>query len=234
MVRHPPLPPLGTRRRDQPRQRCPSLPTTSRLPPPTPRLALHLRPSTLPRVPSRRHRSPPRRLAPPRGLTPRDGRRRRDVGAVPCRVVTAGEQRALDDLIELLDLESLEVNLFRGRSPEEWRQRVFGGQVAGQALVAAGRTVDPARALHSCHAYFLPPGDPSVPIIYEVDRIRDGRSFATRRVVAIQRGRAIFSLQASYHAPETGPDHQMSMPRDVPDPESLPDWRTQMAPYKDQ
>ena len=143
-----------------------------------------------------------------------------------------GHQDALDDLIALLDLEPLEVNLFRGRSPEEWRQRVFGGQVAGQALVAAGRTVDPARAIHSCHAYFLRPGDPSVPIIYEVDRIRDGRSFTTRRVVAIQHGRAIFNLQASYQIDETGPEHQDPMP-EVVDPASLPTMQEQFAPFKD-
>src|ERR1700716_3361823 len=100
---------------------------------------------------------------------------------------------ALDDLIDLLELEQLEANLFRGVSPKEDRQRVFGGQVAGQALVAAGRTVDPTRPVHSLHAYFLRPGDPTVPIIYEVDRIRDGRSFTTRRVVGIQHGRPIFN-----------------------------------------
>jgi acyl-CoA thioesterase-2 len=144
-------------------------------------------------------------------------------------------QAALDDLVTLLALEPIEVNIFRGRSPDENRQRVFGGQVAGQALVAAARTVDDsARLVHSLHAYFLRPGDPTVPILYEVDRLRDGRSFTTRRVVAIQHGRAIFNLQASFHGPEPGPDHQMTMPTDVPDPESLPDWHTQMAPYKEQ
>ena len=140
---------------------------------------------------------------------------------------------ALDDLVTLLDLETIEVNLFRGRSPDENRQRVFGGQVAGQALVAATRTVDADRLVHSLHAYFLLPGDPTTPIVYEVDRIRDGRSFTTRRVVAIQHGRAIFNLQASFHVSETGPDHQIPMPPDVPDPESLPDFRTRMAPYKE-
>jgi len=140
---------------------------------------------------------------------------------------------ALDDLVTLLDLETIEVNLFRGRSPDENRQRVFGGQVAGQALVAATRTVDADRLVHSLHAYFLLPGDPTTPIVYEVDRIRDGRSFTTRRVVAIQHGRAIFNLQASFHVSETGPDHQIPMPADVPDPESLPDFRTRMAPYKE-
>jgi len=140
---------------------------------------------------------------------------------------------ALDDLMALLDLEVIEVNLFRGRSPDENRQRVFGGQVAGQALVAATRTVEPGRFVHSLHAYFLRPGDPTTPILYEVDRIRDGKSFTTRRVVAIQHGRAIFNLQASFHVNEGGPDHQMAMPEGVPAPESLPDFKTRMAPYKD-
>ncbi len=107
---------------------------------------------------------------------------------------------ALDDLIDLLQLEQLEVNLFRGLSPDEDRQRVFGGQVAAQALIAAGRTVDRG-LVHSLHAYFLRPGDPRIPIIFDVDRIRDGRSFTTRRVVAIQHGRAIFNLSASFHVP---------------------------------
>src|SRR5438270_14061566 len=127
---------------------------------------------------------------------------------------------ALEELVDLLDLEPIEVNIFRGRSPDEKRQRVFGGQVAGQALVAAGRTVDRGN-VHSLHAYFLRPGDPNVPIIYEVDRIRDGRSFTTRRVVAIQHGRAIFNLSASFHVEEEGVDHQLPMP-EAPDPESLP------------
>jgi len=142
-------------------------------------------------------------------------------------------QAALDDLVTLLDLEVIEVNLFRGRSPDENRQRVFGGQVAGQALVAATRTVEADRFVHSLHGYFLRPGDPTVPILYEVDRIRDGRSFTTRRVVAIQHGRAIFNLQASFHVHEGGPDHQIQMPEGIPDPESLPDFKTRMAPYKE-
>jgi acyl-CoA thioesterase-2 len=129
--------------------------------------------------------------------------------------------RAVDALLDILDLEPLEHNLFRGRSPQVGWQRVFGGQVIGQALVAACRTVED-RKPHSLHAYFLLPGDPRVPIIYEVDRIRDGRSFATRRVVAIQHGEAIFSMSASFHAEEPGLDHQMPMP-DVPMPEDLPD-----------
>src|SRR5438132_8528138 len=128
--------------------------------------------------------------------------------------------RALDDLIDLLELEQLEVNLFRGVSPDEDRQRVFGGQVAGQALVAAGRTVDSERRVHSLHAYFLRPGDPRIPIVYDVDRIRDGHSFTTRRVVAIQGGHAIFNLAASFQLREDGLDHQDAMPP-APAPDSL-------------
>jgi acyl-CoA thioesterase-2 len=135
----------------------------------------------------------------------------------------------LDALLALLDLEELEVNLFRGRSPQEGSQRVFGGQVLGQALVASGRTVPAERPAHSFHAYFLRPGDPATPILYQVDRTRDGRSFTTRRVTAIQRGRAIFHLEASFHAAERGPEHQAAMP-DVPDPESLPTWEERMEP----
>jgi acyl-CoA thioesterase-2 len=127
---------------------------------------------------------------------------------------------ALDELVALLDLEQLEVNLFRGVSWKDDRPRVFGGQVAGQALVAAGRTVE-GRPVHSLHAYFLRPGDPTIPIVYEVDRIRDGKSFTTRRVVAIQHGEAIFNLQASFHVGETGLEHGYPMPS-APDPETLP------------
>ena len=115
--------------------------------------------------------------------------------------------KALDRLLELLDLEQIEVNIFRGRSPDERRQRVFGGQVAGQALVAAGRTVPADRPVHSLHAYFIRPGDPAVPIVYTVDRVRDGRSFTTRRVSAIQHGKIIFTLSASFHRAEPGPEH---------------------------
>jgi acyl-CoA thioesterase-2 len=150
------------------------------------------------------------------------------------------DQPALDDLVELLDLERIEVNIFRGQSPDEQRQRVFGGQVAGQALVAAGRTVDdsvrpgdPPRHVHSLHAYFLRPGDPTTPIIYDVDRIRDGKSFTTRRVNAIQHGKAIFTMSASFQVDEGGLDHGMTMP-DVPEPENLPDFKTRMEPYKEQ
>ena len=138
---------------------------------------------------------------------------------------------ALDELITILDLEPIEVNIFRGLSPDENRQRVFGGQVAGQALVAAARTVDHG-LVHSLHAYFLRPGDPNVPILYQVDRIRDGRSFMTRRVVAIQHGQAIFNLQASFHVPEPGLDHELPMPHDAGDPDELPDFKTRMEPYK--
>ena len=131
--------------------------------------------------------------------------------------------RAIEELLGILDLEYLEQNLFRGRSPQVGWQRVFGGQVIGQALVAACRTVDvAARQPHSLHAYFLLPGDPKVPIIYEVDRIRDGRSFTTRRVKAIQHGQAIFSMSASFHVAETGLAHAFPMER-VPMPEDLPD-----------
>jgi acyl-CoA thioesterase-2 len=126
----------------------------------------------------------------------------------------------LDKLLKLLDLEQIEVNIFRGRSPDETVQRVFGGQVAGQALVAAGRTVPPDRPVHSLHAYFIRPGDPAVPLIYDVDRVRDGRSFTTRRVSAIQHGRTIFTLSASFHQPEPGIEHAAAMPR-VPPPESV-------------
>ena len=141
--------------------------------------------------------------------------------------------RPLDRLVELLDLEQIELNIFRGTQPDEPLLRVFGGQVAGQALVAAGRTVPPERPVHSLHAYFLRPGDPSVPIVYEVDRIRDGKGFTTRRVVAIQHGRPIFNLAASFQVPEAGPTHQQRMP-DVPDPESLPTQQERMLPYADE
>jgi acyl-CoA thioesterase-2 len=140
---------------------------------------------------------------------------------------------AVDHLVALLDLEPIEVNIFRGTSPQDSRQRVFGGQVAGQALVAAGRTVERG-AVHSLHAYFLRPGDPAVPILYEVDRIRDGRSFTTRRVVAIQHGRPIFNLAASFHAAEErGLEHQAAMP-DAPEPETLPTLQALLAPVRDE
>ena len=126
---------------------------------------------------------------------------------------------ALDEVLDLLNLETLEVNLFRGRSPATRTQRVFGGQVIGQALVAANRTVK-NRFCHSMHAYFIRPGDPKVPIIYEVDHSRDGKSFTTRRVVAIQHGRQIFVLNCSFQKLEGGLTHQIEMP-DIPAPEDL-------------
>jgi acyl-CoA thioesterase-2 len=128
---------------------------------------------------------------------------------------------AIDTLLSILDLEPLEDNLFRGRSPQQSWQRVFGGQTLGQALVAAVRTVPPERIAHSLHAYFLQPGDLARPIIYSVERVRDGGSFATRRVTATQHGRAMFVMSVSFHKVETGPDHQSPMPK-VPPPESLP------------
>src|SRR5436189_5377932 len=129
-------------------------------------------------------------------------------------------QPVLDRLVALLDLEKIEENIFRGMSPRSATVRVFGGQVAGQALVAAGRTVPPERKVHSLHAYFIRPGDPAVPIVYDVDRIRDGRSFTTRRVSAVQHGETIFTLSASFHHPEPGPEHADPMP-DVPPPEAV-------------
>jgi acyl-CoA thioesterase II len=132
-------------------------------------------------------------------------------------------QEALDGLVRLLDLEQLEVNLFRGVSPPHSPTRVFGGQVAGQALVAAGRTVPEDRAVHSLHAYFIRPGDPRIPIVYETEQVRDGRSFTTRRVVAIQRGEPIFVLSASFQVPQEGLEHSVPGPTDVPAPETLPD-----------
>ncbi|MFJ3585200.1 acyl-CoA thioesterase II [Streptomyces sp. NPDC090127] len=128
---------------------------------------------------------------------------------------------ALDALLDLLDLEQIEQNYFRGQSRSAVVPRVFGGQVAAQALVAAGRTVPADRLAHSLHAYFLRAGDPGAPIVYTVDRIRDGRSFTTRRVVAVQHGQPIFHLSASFQTYEEGLEHQYDMPA-APDPESLP------------
>ena len=131
----------------------------------------------------------------------------------------------VDELLATLDLERLETDLFRGTSPRNGWKRVFGGQVVAQALVAATRTVPSDRPPHSLHAYFLLGGDPSVPIVYEVKRIRDGGSFTTRRVKAIQHGRAIFATSISYQKAEDGHDHQAAMPP-VPDPDTLPDVRS--------
>lgn len=138
----------------------------------------------------------------------------------------------LQKLIDVLDLEQIEVNIFRGLSPQDGWQRVFGGQVICQALVAAARTADNV-PIHSLHGYFMLPGDPKVPILYEVDRIRDGRSFKTRRVVAIQHGAAIFSMSVSFHKHEEGFQHQIEMP-DVPMPEDLPDETSLKEKYIDQ
>ena len=127
--------------------------------------------------------------------------------------------RVLQDLVSLLDLEALEDNMFRGQSRDLGGKSVFGGQVIGQALVAAGRTVEES-VVHSLHAYFLRPGDMALPIVYEVDRVRDGRSFTARRVQAIQHGQPILSMIASFQRPEDGVEHQMPMPQ-VPPPETL-------------
>ena len=124
-------------------------------------------------------------------------------------------------LLSILDLETIEHNLFRGRSPETSWQRVFGGQVIGQALVAAQRTVDADRHVHSLHGYFMRPGDPAVPIDYEVDRLRDGGSFTTRTVVAHQHDKAIFTLTASFQADEDGLEHQIPMKEGIKGPDGL-------------
>ncbi|MGW6023991.1 acyl-CoA thioesterase [Streptomyces sp. NPDC055099] len=129
--------------------------------------------------------------------------------------------KALESLLDLLDLEQIEEDIFRGVSRSALVPRVFGGQVAAQALVAAGRTVPADRPAHSLHAYFLRAGDPGAPIVYTVDRIRDGRSFTTRRVVAVQHGQPIFHLSASFQTYEEGLEHQTGMPS-APDPETLP------------
>jgi acyl-CoA thioesterase-2 len=124
------------------------------------------------------------------------------------------------ELVDLLQVEQLEHNLFRGISGDVGSPRVFGGQVLGQALMAAALTVEPGRSVHSLHAYFLRPGDKAAKIVYDVDRIRDGGSFTTRRVVAIQHGQPIFNLAASFHVKEAGPQHQAAMPS-VPAPDGL-------------
>ncbi len=138
--------------------------------------------------------------------------------------------QALQELLDLLDLEQIEENIFRGSSRSAVVPRVFGGQVAAQALVAAGRTVPEDRPAHSLHAYFLRPGDPGAPIVYTVDRIRDGRSFTTRRVVAVQHGKPIFHLSASFQTYEEGLDHQEPMPAS-PDPETLPTSEERLRGY---
>jgi len=139
---------------------------------------------------------------------------------------------ALAELLALLDLEQLEDNLYRGNSPKEGWQRVYGGQVLGQALVAGVRTIAEPRPVHSLHAYFLLPGDPTIPIIYEVERTRDGGSFSTRRIKAIQHGRTMFAMSASFHKSEEGYEHQAAMPQ-VPPPEDLPSAATLMSKLLD-
>ncbi len=144
-------------------------------------------------------------------------------------------QAAVDDLLRILDLEELPresgmAGLFRGESPEIERQRVFGGQVAGQALVAAGRTVDPSRVVHSLHGYFVRPGDTSVPIMYRVENVRDGHSFSVRRCVALQHDQPIFFMAASFHRYEEGLDHQESEPV-VPLPDEVPTMDEWLARY---
>ena len=144
------------------------------------------------------------------------------------RRIFPGMSRALDDLVALLSLERIEENIFRGRSEDLGWGTVFGGQVLGQSLSAAAQTVPGDRSVHSFHAYFLLPGRVDRHIVYEVDRIRDGKSFTTRRVVAIQAGRPIFNMSASFQVDEPGFEHQDAMP-EVPPPESVPDDRERMA-----
>jgi acyl-CoA thioesterase-2 len=143
--------------------------------------------------------------------------------------MTQTTSTAVAELLTILDLEKIEENIFRGRSPEVGWQRVFGGLVVAQALVASARTVE-GRAPHSLHGYFLLPGDPLAPIVYEVDRLRDGKSFTTRRCNAIQHGRAIFSLSASFQIDEQGLEHAVAMP-DVPLPETLPSEAEMMEKF---
>jgi acyl-CoA thioesterase-2 len=136
-------------------------------------------------------------------------------------VTTDPDRAPIDRLLALLDVEPLDADLYRGRNESDRPGRIFGGQVAAQSLVAATRTVGPGRRAHSLHGYFLRPGDPTVPVIYTVQRLRDGRSFANRHVIALQRGKAIFDASISFQIGERGYEHQMPMP-EAPDPESLP------------
>ncbi|MCA2212326.1 acyl-CoA thioesterase [Jidongwangia harbinensis] len=142
-------------------------------------------------------------------------------------------QAAVDQLLEVLDLKQVDAATFTGVSPQVGAQRVFGGQVAGQALVAAGRTVDPDRHVHSLHGYFVRPGDPTVPIEFGVETIRDGRSFSVRRSTAQQHGRTIFFMSASFHVVEEGLDHHSPAPADVPAPEDVPTMDDWLKPYPD-
>jgi acyl-CoA thioesterase-2 len=127
----------------------------------------------------------------------------------------------LKKLLEIFELEPIEQNIFRGVSYDLGFPNLFGGQVLGQALIAAARTVEPERSAHSFHAYFLRPGDAKAPIVYQVNCIRDGGSFTTRHITAIQHGRPIFDMSASFQLPEAGFEHQDSMPADVPPPGDL-------------
>lgn len=133
---------------------------------------------------------------------------------------------AMDELVEILALEPIEVSLFRGHSPKNARFRIFGGQVVAQALTAAYKTVD-TRICHSLQSYFIRPGDPAQPVLYQVERSRDGKSFATRRVIAIQKGEQIFNMACSFQVPEDGFDHQSEMP-DAAKPDSLEDDRVKL------
>ncbi|BBH67004.1 acyl-CoA thioesterase II [Actinoplanes sp. OR16] len=140
-------------------------------------------------------------------------------------------QAAVDQLLGLLDLKQIDAATFEGESPQTGAQRVFGGQVAGQALVAAGRTVDPSRQVHSLHGYFVRAGDPTVPITFHVENIRDGRSFSVRRSTAKQHGKTIFFMSASFQVPEEGLDHHTPPPVDVPAPEDVPTMRDWVERY---
>lgn len=153
-------------------------------------------------------------------------------GDDPAAAAAGSDPAALESLLALLDPERLENNFFRGLSPRDRWQRVYGGQVLGQALVAAYRTVE-TRICHSLHAYFLRAGDPRIPILYEVERSRDGGSFSARRVAAIQHGAQIFTMSASFEAPAEGLEHQSPMPS-VPPPEELrseQQWRQEILPH---
>ncbi len=140
---------------------------------------------------------------------------------------------AMEELLTTFDLEVIDDNVFRGRSPQVGWQRVFGGQVIGQALIAAQRTVAQDRFVHSIHCYFLRPGDPAVPIDYKVDTLRNGMSFTTRRVVAYQHGKAIFALSGSFQVEEDGLEHQMPKPLDIPMPEDLVGEKALVEKIKD-
>jgi acyl-CoA thioesterase-2 len=148
--------------------------------------------------------------------------------SLPLVELPASGPEELARLVDLLDLEQVEENIYRGRSPQVFAQRVFGGQVAGQALVAAGRTVEPGLDVHSLHAYFIRPGDPAVPLVYMVERVRDGRSFSVRRVSVVQHGKTIFTMSASFQVEQDMFEHRTEMP-DVPSPETLPTLEERIA-----